>query len=116
VDDWKIVQRVAGLFQEENDVPEQECTAVNGSVYCPQQRVPCIESCVPHANTASYIQPLDQGIIYCMKQEYRRRLVRFLLREIDRDFPAEEVRKWNNLGNPHACSNSKLLCEMWLRH
>jgi hypothetical protein len=41
------------------------------------------------ASTTSYMQPLDQGIIYCMKRMYRRRLVRFLLREIDRDVPAE---------------------------
>jgi hypothetical protein len=77
------------------------------------------------ANTTSYMQPLDHRIIYCMKPAYRRRLVRFLLREIDRDVPAE-VRQWNILyvmrgvsmawESHHVCSNSKLLCEMWLRH
>jgi hypothetical protein len=31
------------------------------------------------ANITSYMQPLDQGIIYCFKRAYRKRLVRFLL-------------------------------------
>jgi hypothetical protein len=34
------------------------------------------------ANTTSYMQPLDQGIIYCLKRAYLKRLVCFLLQEI----------------------------------
>lgn len=32
---WKIVQGVAGLFQDENVLLEEECASVNGSVCCP---------------------------------------------------------------------------------
>lgn len=35
MDDWKIVQRVAGLFRDENGLLEEECASVNGSVCCP---------------------------------------------------------------------------------
>jgi hypothetical protein len=47
------------------------------------------------ANTTSYMQPLDQGVIYCLKQAYQKRLVCFLLREIERNVPATDIRKWN---------------------
>jgi hypothetical protein len=47
------------------------------------------------ANTTSYMQTFDQGIIYCLKCTYRKRLVRFLLREIERNVPATDIRKWN---------------------
>jgi len=35
MDDWKIVQRVAGLFGDKNGLLVEECASVNGSVYCP---------------------------------------------------------------------------------
>jgi hypothetical protein len=47
------------------------------------------------ANTTSYMQPLDQGIIYCLKHAYRKRLVHFLLREIERNIPMTIIRNWN---------------------
>jgi hypothetical protein len=47
------------------------------------------------ANTTSYMQPLYQGIIYCLKHAYWKRLVCFLLREIERNVPATDIRKWN---------------------
>lgn len=74
----------------------------------------------PVANATSYLQVLDQVIICYAKRMYWRRLVHFLLWKIDWDVPAEEVRKWNIFseastwcGTPW-CSNSKLLCKMWL--
>jgi hypothetical protein len=47
------------------------------------------------ANTTSYMQPLDQGIIYCLKHAYRKRLACFLSREIERNVPATDIRTWN---------------------
>jgi hypothetical protein len=35
MDDWKVVQRVAGLFRDENGLLEEECASVNGSLCCP---------------------------------------------------------------------------------
>lgn len=49
------------------------------------------------ANTTSYMQPLDQGIIYCLKRAYRKRLVRYYLREMERNVPVNDLRKWNVL-------------------
>jgi hypothetical protein len=36
------------------------------------------------ANTTSYMQPLDQVIIYCLKRTYWKHLVYFMLQEIER--------------------------------
>jgi hypothetical protein len=47
------------------------------------------------AKTTSYVQPLDQGITYCLKRSYRKGLVRFLLREIEINVSATDIRKWN---------------------
>jgi hypothetical protein len=47
------------------------------------------------ADSTSYMQPLDQGIIYCLKCAYQKSLVRFLLREMERNVPATDIRKWN---------------------
>jgi hypothetical protein len=47
------------------------------------------------ANATSYMQPLDQGIIYTLKRAYWKCLVCFLLREIERNVPATGMRKWN---------------------
>jgi hypothetical protein len=47
------------------------------------------------ANTTSYMQPLDQGIIYCLKHAYWKCLVHVLLREIERNVPATNIRKWS---------------------
>ncbi|XP_067124140.1 tigger transposable element-derived protein 6-like [Centruroides vittatus] len=49
------------------------------------------------ANTTSIIQPFDQGIISQLKAGYRKHLVRYMLGEISRGVPAEEIRKWNIL-------------------
>jgi len=35
IDDWKIVQRVAGLSRDENGLLEEECASVNGSLCSP---------------------------------------------------------------------------------
>lgn len=80
----------------------------------------------PLANATSYLQPLDQVIIYCGTGAYWRHLVHFLLWKIDWDVPTEEVRKLNifechvrhlhDMGIHYACSNSKLLCKMCLWH
>jgi hypothetical protein len=47
------------------------------------------------ANITSYMQPLDQGIIYCLERAYWKRLVSFLLQEIERKVPTTDIRKWN---------------------
>jgi len=52
---------------------------------------------VPTSKYSSYMQPLNQGIIYCMKWEYHRHLFHFLLWEIDRDIPTQDTRKLNIL-------------------
>jgi hypothetical protein len=44
------------------------------------------------ANTTSYMQPLDQGIICCLKHAYRKR---FLLQEKESNVPVINIRKWN---------------------
>jgi hypothetical protein len=78
---------------------EQECASGNGSVCCIQQGS-YVETCVqlvPTSKYSSYVQPLNQGIIYCMKWEYRRHLVHFFSWEIDRDVPTQDTRKWNIL-------------------
>lgn len=49
------------------------------------------------ANTTSYLQPLDQGIIYCLKGGYRKKLVRYFIRETARNVRVQEIRKWNVL-------------------
>ncbi|KAJ8894288.1 hypothetical protein PR048_006903 [Dryococelus australis] len=49
------------------------------------------------ANTTRYMQPLNQGIIYCDKGAYCKQLVRFLLHEIKRNVSVGKIRKWNVL-------------------
>lgn len=48
-------------------------------------------------NTTSHLQPLDQGIIADVKKRYRTRLVRYLIREISRNVPMNDVKQWNVL-------------------
>jgi hypothetical protein len=90
---------MAGLFWKQNGMAEEEYTSVNRSVCCTQQG-PYGETCVPLVPTSkhsSYMQPLNQGIIYCIKWAYQRDLVHFLLWEIDRDAPTQDARNWNIL-------------------
>jgi len=53
-------------------VTEQECASVNGLVCVHKNEGLTLKHVgllyLP-VNTTSYMQPLDQGIIYCMKQE-----------------------------------------------
>jgi hypothetical protein len=44
-------------------------------------------------NTTSYMQPLDQGIIYCLKNAYKKCVVHFLLQEIGRNVPMTGIKK-----------------------
>jgi len=83
-----------------NGVTEQECASVNWFVCAHKnegltlKHVGLLYLPVP-VNTASYMQPLEQGIIYCMKQAQWWHIVHFLLEETERDAPTEEVRNWN---------------------
>ena len=62
MDDWKIVQRVAGLFREENDVPEQECASINDECAAHNSEgltLKLVRLLYLPANTTSHLQPLD---------------------------------------------------------
>jgi hypothetical protein len=48
-------------------------------------------------NTISYPQPLDQGIIYCMKNIYQKHRMQVFLQAIDRNVPAADIRTWKIL-------------------
>ena len=43
------------------------------------------------SNTISVSQPMDQGVIRCLKAHYRKRLVKLLLRSLDSNKPLPKV-------------------------
>jgi hypothetical protein len=48
-----------------------------------------------HLPANSNMQQRDQGIIYCLKHAYWKRLESFLLHETERNIPTTDIRKWN---------------------
>jgi hypothetical protein len=105
---------------------ETTMASVNISVCCPQLRVPYFETCAPLVPPSKYHQQrLNQGIIYCRKRAYQMCLAFVVAR--NRQGCSHRISKKvehlgfharyrHGLGIHHACSNSKLLCKMWLRH
>jgi hypothetical protein len=49
------------------------------------------------ANTTSKLQPLDQGIIKCMKSHYRKQLLRKVITKVDQHLEASEIAKGINV-------------------
>ena len=47
------------------------------------------------ANTTSKLQPLDQGIIKCLKSHYRKQLLRKVLSEVDQQEASETAKGIN---------------------
>ena len=49
------------------------------------------------ANTTSKLQPLDQGIIKCLKSHYRKQLLRKVITKVDQHQEASEIAKGINV-------------------
>ena len=63
----------------------------NSSVYLTIENLSHVKLVFLSLNTTSVSQPMDQGVIRCLKAHYKKRLVKLILRSLDSNKPLPKV-------------------------